>query len=204
MGSTRVTRGHGFMEATLAKWRAARAEALILPDQRRGSILDVGCGSHPYFLLNTRFEHKFGIDKMVTQEAAAALAGRVTLAPFESNNRSTLPFPDASFEVVTMLAVFEHIPVDSLVPLIREIHRVLKPGGTYIMTTPSGVSGPVLSLLKLLGAVSREEIDEHVDSYSRKKVLEIMARTPFDRASIRIGLFELGMNVWMCAPRSSH
>lgn len=201
MGGERVTRGHGFMEATLSKWRAAKANSLIRPEQRQGRILDVGCGSHPYFLLSTQFAEKYGLDKMVTPEGIKALADRVKLAPFETYDRKPLPFADGYFDVVTMLAVFEHIKVDSLVWLISEIHRVLKPGGSYVMTTPSGISGPVLGAMKLMGAVSKEEIDEHEDSYSQKKILAIMAKTPFDRAKIRIGLFELGMNAWMCAGR---
>jgi 2-polyprenyl-3-methyl-5-hydroxy-6-metoxy-1,4-benzoquinol methylase len=189
------------MEATLAKWRANRANSLIRPEQRKGKILDVGCGSYPYFLMSTTFAEKFGLDKMVTPEVAASLKDQAKLGSYESYERSQLPFETGTFDVVTMLAVFEHIKVDTLIWLITDIHRVLKPGGSYIMTTPSGISGPVLALMKRVGAVSREEIDEHEDSYSPKKILAIMSKTPFESSKIRIGHFELGMNVWMCAGR---
>lgn len=197
----RVTRGYGFLESWLARWRAAQAERLIRPEQRAGRILDIGCGSFPYFLVNTEFAEKFGLDKTVTEDSALALAGRAQLRCFDTYDHQPLPFPEGHFDVVTMLAVFEHLRVDSLIWLITEIHRVLKPGGAYVMTTPSGVSKPVLDLLKTIGAVSREEIDEHQDSYSRAKVLEIMDQTPFSRQQIEIGCFEFGLNVWMRATR---
>ena len=112
------------------------------------------------------------------------------------------PLADNFFDVVTMLAVFEHIRVDRLTWLITEIHRVLKPGGVYVMTTPSGWTGPILTGLKIAGLVSKEEIDEHEDSYSAKKVRAIMAHTPFQPANVRIGYFELGMNLWMQARKA--
>jgi SAM-dependent methyltransferase len=199
--STRVTRGHGFLEPTLAKLRASKANALISPEQRKGRILDFGCGSFPYFLISTAFAEKHGLDKMVANGGGAVegVPADIQLAALDIYDADRLPYADNFFDVVTMLAVFEHIRIDRLTMLITEIHRVLKPGCSYIMTTPSGWTGPVLDALKTLGAVSKEEIDEHEDSYSARKIRAIMAKTPFPPDRTRIGYFELGMNVWMCA-----
>jgi len=201
MGGSSVTRGHGVLEPLLAKLRAKKANALIPELARAGRILDVGCGSFPFFLSGTRFSEKFGLDKMV-DPAAPGLPAGLQLRQFEVYEAPALPFADNFFDVVTMLAVFEHIRVDRLTWLITEIHRVLKPGGVYVMTTPSGWTGPILTGLKLAGLVSKEEIDEHEDSYSAKKVRAIMAHTPFQPANVRIGYFELGMNLWMQARKA--
>lgn len=201
--TSRVTRGNGFLEGLLSRLRARQANRLIRDEQRRGRILDVGCGSYPQFLLGTPFAEKHGVDKLVTHGDICALADRVVLRRFEVHEEDSLPYPDEYFDTVTMLAVFEHIAPERLVILISEIHRVLKQGGTYVMTTPSSVSGPVLECLKFLGAVSKEEIDEHQDSYSRNKILAIMGRTEFMTQDIRMGVFEFGLNIWMVADKRS-
>jgi SAM-dependent methyltransferase len=204
MAEGRVTRGHGYLEPMLARFRANKANSLIRPEQRAGRILDFGCGSFPFFLTTTEFNEKFGLDKMVTPEISNGLAkgaANIRLAPFDIYQQDRLPYDDNFFDVATMLAVFEHIRVDRLILLITELHRVLKPGGTYVMTTPSGWTGPILDALKSVGGVSKEEIDEHEDSYSGAKIRAIMAKTPFTPEKTRIGYFELGMNVWMAATK---
>jgi SAM-dependent methyltransferase len=46
-----------------------------------------------------------------------------------------LPFPDASFDVVTMLDVLEHLPDD--VCALQEVRRVLRPGGHFVFSVPA-------------------------------------------------------------------
>lgn len=47
---------------------------------------------------------------------------------------TALPFDDAGFEIVLCSHVLEHVPDD--VAAMRELHRVLAPGGTAIVQTP--------------------------------------------------------------------
>ena len=53
----------------------------------------------------------------------------------ESTNTTHLPFDDESFEVVTMLAVLEHLHHPHA--MLQEIARVLKPSGALVLTVPS-------------------------------------------------------------------
>ena len=62
--STPLTRGKGLLEPTLARLRTQRANNLIPRDLRAGRILDIGCGSFPYFLAHTAFEEKFAVDQL--------------------------------------------------------------------------------------------------------------------------------------------
>jgi len=57
-----VTRGYGVLEEFLASLRAKKADSLIPEHLRSGKIVDIGCGTTPYFLANTTFSKKIGID----------------------------------------------------------------------------------------------------------------------------------------------
>lgn len=198
-----VTRGHGSLEGYLAKRRASIANSLIQPDDRRGRILDVGCGSYPYFLAFTRFKERFGVDRVVDENKSKGNVPGVQLFQFDVDQQDTLPFPDQHFQVVTMLAVFEHIAKNRLTILLNDVRRTLKPGGMLIMTTPTGWTGPILSTLTRLGLVSEIEIGEHKDSYSKKMVMAVLAETKFKTDVIAHSYFELYMNQWVTIRKKS-
>ena len=80
-----------------------------------------------------------------------------------------MPFDDDYFDVVTMLAVFEHIAPERLGNVLKEISRVLKKGGMYIMTTPAVWTDSILRVMAKLRLVSPVEIAEHKGSYSHSK-----------------------------------
>jgi 2-polyprenyl-3-methyl-5-hydroxy-6-metoxy-1,4-benzoquinol methylase len=50
-------------------------------------------------------------------------------------NAGVLPYQDGSFDCVTCLEVIEHV-VDPL-RLLKELHRVLRPHGQLVLTTPN-------------------------------------------------------------------
>ncbi|MGV3719547.1 MAG: methyltransferase domain-containing protein [Actinomycetota bacterium] len=51
-----------------------------------------------------------------------------------------MPFPDNFFDTVLMIEVIEHVEGDE--QAVREIRRVLKPGGRLVITTPNGATFP--------------------------------------------------------------
>jgi SAM-dependent methyltransferase len=173
----------------------AMADRLIEVRNREGRLLDYGCGSWPLFLARTRFAEKVGMDQVVDE--AAPPAGLPPGVRFDIEDAPRLPFPDGHFQVVTMLAVFEHIPLEALVTLLDEFDRVLASGGQFIMTTPAGWTGPILAMLARLGLISEEEEGEHEDVYSHARIAEILEGSRLGRHPRRHGSFELGMNNWV-------
>lgn len=194
---TRVTRGHGLLEPLLARARAHRANRLIPDALRAGRILDIGCGSRPYFLSHTSFRDKVAIDQL---HPAGDLGG-IEWHTLDLNAEPRLPFAGEHFSVVTMLAVVEHLDPGAVENLFVEVHRVLVPSGRLIVTTPAPWTDGLLRLLARFGLVSREEIAEHVYSYPAALLGWYFARGNFDREKIRIGTFECGLNTWATADR---
>lgn len=198
--AAQVTRGYGVFEELLARKRCAMANRLIPDAVRQGCILDIGCGTHPYFLLHTAFAEKHGLDKVVQPDDQALFARQgIRLANHDLAATASLPHAADSFDVVAMLAVFEHIPPAHLTGMLREIQRVLKPGGHYILTTPNWWTDPILKILALLRLVSPEEIHEHQDAYRAETIRDLLVKAGFAADAIESGRFELGMNIWVMA-----
>jgi SAM-dependent methyltransferase len=97
-----------------------------------GRVLDFGCGRGDF--LHAFSALGFEVAGVDVAERAAELAPGFEVHTIDGAT-SKLPFADASFDAVFSKSVVEHMrqPID----LVREAHRVLRPGGLAIVMTPS-------------------------------------------------------------------
>ena len=193
MTNTNVTRGYGLLEKFLAKKRARIANKFIPSSLRKGKILDIGCGTIPFFLIHTKFAHKFGIDPFVNNDI---ITKKINLKRFDIEKNIKLPFNDNYFDVITMLAVFEHIEPDKLTDILKEIRRVLKIGGRFILTTPCPWTDKILRIMTKLRLVSKKEIEEHKGAYPHSSLISYFVNAGFDKSKIKLGYFEFYLNTW--------
>jgi 2-polyprenyl-3-methyl-5-hydroxy-6-metoxy-1,4-benzoquinol methylase len=193
MNNISPTRDAGPLDVFLAKKRAEMADRLIPEGLRGGRILDIGCGSYPLFLSGIEFSEKYGLDKSISLDLRPE---GMVLSNYDLETRSDLSFDDSFFDVVTMLAVFEHIEKPKLKHLLMEIYRVLKPGGVYILTTPAAWTDPILRALVKLRLISSVELEEHKDAYTHSKIASFLTEAGFNEEQIELGHFELWMNNW--------
>lgn len=105
----------------------------IVTELQPSSLLDIGCGRGLLLekLADAGLGNLTGMDVYddVASERFAYSQGDVT---------KRLPFDDATFECVVAGEIIEHVPdPDSF---LREIRRVLVPGGTLVVSTPNMVS----------------------------------------------------------------
>ncbi len=198
--SATYTRGKGLLEPMLARMRTHRANQLIPAELRKGRILDIGCGSFPYFLSHTAFEEKFAVDQLpMPQEMAAK--NKIEFFVLNLNEEPRLPFQGEYFDVVTLLAVVEHLNPDSMAQLFQEACRVLRPGGIVILTTPAAWSDGLLKLMARLRLVSAEEIHEHAFAYTLPLLGWHFGQAGFQMSKLKFGYFELMLNMWATAQK---
>jgi len=102
----------------------------LRPEHR---ILDIGCGRGTLGIILQRRQGMFGVD--LAPEAIEKAKELYEDARVVNIDAEPLPWPDNSFEYVVYLDVIEHV-FDPRIGL-REIQRVLKPGGKLLLSTPN-------------------------------------------------------------------
>lgn len=178
------------LEPLLRKMRLAK----VLPTIKaypNCNLLDIGCGWEAKLLKSVEpyIASGVGIDFKAPEIADANGGGK--LRTISMTLEKELPFEDASFDVVTMIAVLEHL--EHPIEIVSEINRVLKPDGALIITVPSVWSQPVLEFLSFgLGIVSKDEIADHKLYHNRLSLEFIAKNTGFTVEEHRY--FQLYMN----------
>jgi SAM-dependent methyltransferase len=96
-----------------------------------GRVLDVGCGRKDFPLDPVAGVELFGVDP-----DTEAVRHHDTLRFRAAARGERLPFADGSFDLICSAWVLEH--VDTPRAFMKEIHRVLVPGGRFAFVTPNG------------------------------------------------------------------
>lgn len=107
--------------------RALRAAIAASSRDLHGILLDVGCGATPYRSLFTHCNY-FGAEVPATSPHGSVKRPDVLF------DGQRLPLMDASVDSVLCSQVLEH--VFEPIPFLREIHRVLRDGGSLMLTVP--------------------------------------------------------------------
>jgi SAM-dependent methyltransferase len=103
-------------------------------DSRNGRALDVGCGTGGNLRWIERRLPAVGLD---LSPLALAYARRRVVSPLVRGTLSSLPFRSARFELVTCTDVLYHERVADDAAALREIRRVLRPGGLLVVNVPA-------------------------------------------------------------------
>lgn len=151
-------------------------------------LLDIGCGWEARLLKSVEPYIHMGVGI----DFKAPSINSKKIQTISTTLDSTLPFEDNSFDLISMLAVMEHL--DQPLSILRECARVLRPGGGILLTVPSWQAKPVLEFLAFrLGIVSPEEIRDHKRYFNRADLYRL-----FDQVdSLEISkhqYFQLGFN----------
>jgi SAM-dependent methyltransferase len=100
---------------------------------KRVRILDAGCGTGNNLLHLARYGRAVGVD--LSEEALAFCRTRGVVAT--RAGLLALPFPEGCFDCVTSFDVIYHRWVEDDAAAVREMARVLRPGGLLLVRVPA-------------------------------------------------------------------
>ncbi len=150
------------MREDVFKSRLVR-EARIAAGQR---VLDLGCGTGTLTLLVERLHPGATVVGLDGDPKALEIARRKAQAAgsrivFDRGLSYDLPYPDSSFDRVVSSLVFHHLTLEHKRETLREVDRVLAPGGSLHVVDfgpPASTWGGRLSRLALHGEHLRENL----------------------------------------------
>lgn len=121
----------------------------LAKDKTALNVLDLGSarGTFAGQLADAGLNHMFGVDI----DDYRAPEHRPVFTEFRIVNLSsdTLPWPDGFFDAAAAWCVLPHL--ENPFHCIREVHRVLRPGGVFVFSTPHLAARPSIAYLKARG-----------------------------------------------------
>jgi 2-polyprenyl-3-methyl-5-hydroxy-6-metoxy-1,4-benzoquinol methylase len=167
----------------LRNWRISKAAPYVKPGSR---VLDIGSADGALF---ERFEATMGEGLGIDSGLERPIEGRnwrLIKGWFPED------LPDAEpFDVITMLAVLEHIPPAEQPAMAREVAGRLKPGGHLVITVPSTLVDPIVDTLVKLRLMRAVGIEQHW-GFDPTTTPEVFA--PGGLVVAKARRFQLGLN----------
>jgi ubiquinone/menaquinone biosynthesis C-methylase UbiE len=152
-----------YEHASRYEWATEMAAGLTVVDAACGT----GYGSRQLFDGGAVLVDGFDLSEDAIAEARRRHAGPGV--EFETADVTRLPCPDRSYDLFVSFETIEHVEDD--LALVREAARVLKPGGTFLCSTPNRkVTNPGIPI------TGRPYNRFHVREYIRPELAELLHR----------------------------
>lgn len=144
-----------------------------LPPNRDAVCLDLacGCGEMIYLLEREGFQHTSGVDlcQEELQSAQPFIKGELVQADVLEYLRQRR---SESVDFVTALNFLEHLSKDTLLAVLSELRRVLRPGGALVAMVPNAISP--------FGSLTRHWDITHEWAFTPNNFRQLAALTDFD------------------------
>ncbi len=152
----------------------SESQVALIEQYKNGThtyLLDIGCGEG-FFLFNAS-RAGYVTKGVELSEDAAEYAGREFGLDVEAKPFEELRLPENYFDVITLWQVLEHVPYPLV--LLREIHRILKPGGLLALSTPDIKGVPARILGRRWWNIRRL----HINQFTTKTLTTVLKNSGF-------------------------
>jgi SAM-dependent methyltransferase len=174
-------------ESPAGKLRWARRVKMIGGHLKSGmTILELGCGA-AYFTkeLARSGGDIVAIDVSIDLLEIAKANCSASNVRYEIQDACALAYPGATFDSVVGSSILHHLEIE---PAVREIYRVLKPGGTIYFTEPNMLN-PQIAIQKNVPWVKRKLGDSPDESaFFRWPLRRLLERTGY--RDVRVDPFD--------------
>lgn len=136
-----------FLYYTLAyhKCREIILTTQCLPADSTAKVLDIGTGHNPLVLYWASLGYAvtaldgslYGYYQLSNVQRDVERDGHSLQFSYLGGDACNMPIADNSYDYITAICAIEHIPDDGDIVCMKEIYRVLKPGGKAIVTIES-------------------------------------------------------------------
>lgn len=162
-------------------------------ERKNVTLLEVGCGSGRILMsIRERDPHinLSGVDISKAQIDLAKKECAKARIDFSVAGGEKLPYPDNSFDYVVFTDVIEH--VEDPDGMLREISRVLKPGGYLYGVSPAEGHGIYWLSKKVFGRHFKEETIGHIQQYTIANLLGRVKKQGLDVEYCKYSYHTLG------------
>jgi SAM-dependent methyltransferase len=186
--------GRGTVVDRFGVWLSGRQIRRWVPSFAGKRVGDFGCGFQATFARSIAGE----ADGLVLVDVALAddLKADARIRAIEGQLPGALAaLPAASLDVVMIVSVLEHVAEPA--GLLREVRRLLAPGGVALVNVPSWRGKWFLETAAFrLGLTSRFEIDDHKAYFDRRELWKLLVEGGFRPSEIRCHTHKFGLNTY--------
>jgi 2-polyprenyl-3-methyl-5-hydroxy-6-metoxy-1,4-benzoquinol methylase len=137
-------------------------------------VLDVGCSRGNFLAAGRQLGcHMEGVEPAANIAAAARAQGLIV----HTGLLADLKLADAAFDAITLFEVIEHLKEP--LPLLRECHRVLRPGGILLLSTGNTASWTVAAMKARWDYFDIAKDGGHISFYNPRSIALLGARAGF-------------------------
>lgn len=151
-------------------------------------ILDLGCGTGSLLIIAKGKKPNVDmtgvdLDEKILKIAQKKISKKKLNIKLIKASAEKLPFPDSSFDVVVSTLVFHHLPAEIKKEALKEVHRVLKKNGRFLLVDFgkfTGFSRILYCLLVVLNIPEAKTLRDNIEG----KIPEFLKQADFKFSEI--------------------